>query len=138
MEQTEREPASIKLPVCSLILGIIALVISFIGFFSGLFSTASKLAAELNTEILPAAGTVTIVLLSVGLLIGAIATVLGFIGIVRCARHPRTVKGIVLSAIGLYLGITALGLALYAFFVNRYFISFLQTSNSLLHQMMGQ
>ena len=98
---TEKPPG---LPVASLIIGVAAMSISMVLFMLAVmkFIGVAAASAVYGATSLDAVGTVMIVLSVVLMLLAIVGTVLGLIGLVRSIRRAtRTVKGIILSALGI-------------------------------------
>ncbi len=64
---------------------------------------------------------IVIAIIVVTMILAVVAIILGTIGLIRSIRRPRTVKGIVLSAIGLSLGIGGLIFSFVSLFITGIF-----------------
>lgn len=131
MEQIERKPVSTKLQLAALILGIIGLVSAIIHYCVSIYSS-SLLFYDSMTDAITSEGqmfkiqvdpngTAMLIFGVVVFLVCLIAAVLGIVGLVRSIRRPRTVKGIVFSAVGLSAGIGGLSLVAVGFFLKGFF-----------------
>lgn len=108
IEQPTQKNPSTGLQVAALIIGIVGFVLSFVLYFSSIFRVAISAAAMEfgNSEIAQISGFGTVVLVCIVCIACLIGLILGVVGLVKSIRRPtRTVKGIVLSAIGLNFSI---------------------------------
>ena len=115
----EPEKKSTGLQVTALVLGIIGLISSiilFFGMFANIMIAGIDYASGDGSYAMAGPGVVAVscVLVAIVCIVGII---LGVVGLIRSISRPRTVKGIVLSAIGLCLSIAGCIFVLYAFFV---------------------
>ena len=109
VEQNEYEPVPVGLQVCALILGVAGFAMALITFLATPFGSIQPFAEALQMGYaMPDISTFTII----AAVLSAIALILGIVGLVRSIRRPRTVKGIVFSAIGLNCGFSGLCLML--------------------------
>ncbi len=125
-----KQPASTGLQAAALVLGIIGFVMSFISYFSALFGNIMR-AVSYRGGSAPAGGIIVIVLAVITMLLCAAAIILGAVGIVRSTRRPRTVKGIVFSAVGLATGLGGLIFAFISLFVNGIFSAIIDNARYL-------
>ena len=127
MEQIERKPVPVKLQLAALILGIIGLVSAIIHYCVSILNSVILIADATmkdgqSFEITASPnGTFMLVFGIIVFLVCLIAAVLGIVGLVRSIRRPRTVKGIVFSAVGLSAGIGGLSLVAVGFFLKGFF-----------------
>lgn len=120
IQKPEQQVPSVGLQIAALTFGIIGFVMSFISYFSALFGNIMR-AVSYRGGSAPAGGIIVIVLAVITMLLCAAAIILGAVGIVRSIRRPRTVKGIVFSAVGLATGVGGLIFAFISLFVNGIF-----------------
>ena len=79
----------------------------------------------MNTPI-DISSTILIVLALILIIICVIAIITGAVGLVRSIRRPRTVKGIVFSAVGLCMGIGGLVFSFIGLFITGFFSIIMQ------------
>ena len=79
------------------------------------------LATSTRGDIIPRTGRTLFIGVILNLILAVVAIILGTIGLVRSIRRPRTVKGIVLSGIGLGLGICGLVFSFISLFITGIF-----------------
>ena len=117
----QQEPAPITLQISALVLGIISFVFSFIGYFASIFGNIVRIASYGGNTVSPVSTAVVIAIIVITMILAVVAIILGTVGLVRSIRRPRTVKGIVLSGIGLSLGIGGLIFSLVCLFITGIF-----------------
>jgi len=117
IEQPVRTPASVKLQATALVLGIVGCALSCVGYFFSLFNGVMRVEyAYYNGT--TAGSSVGIILGIIGLVLGIAALILGIVGLVRSIRREtRTVKGIILSAIGLNCALVAIAFGFICIFI---------------------
>lgn len=120
-----RQAAPITLQITALVFGIVSFVLSLIDYFVVFFGNIMLTVAR-STGSSAGNGAAMIVLTVIVLLLSIVGIILSSIGLVRSIRPPRTVKGIVFSAVGLSLNVGGLIFALICLFINGLFSILLQ------------
>lgn len=125
-----RKPASIGLQTAALVIGVIGFVMSFISYISAFFGNIMR-AVSYHGGSVPASGVIVIVLAVITMLLCTAAIILGAVGLVRSTRRPRTVKGIIFSAVGLAAGVGGLIIAFVSLFINGIFSAIIDNARYL-------
>ncbi len=128
-QQVIVEPVKAKktvgLQTAALVFGIIGMVFAFCAYFYSIFSNVAVAVAAENygvSEGLTAASGVGLVIEVVIALFCLVGVILGIVGLVKSIlRSTRTVRGIVMSAIGLNLAGAGLALSIVGLFVGGFF-----------------
>ena len=115
------QPAPITLQISALVLGIVGFLFSFLSYFVTIFGNIVWIAGRSSSMEMPAVGGIVFAIIAVTMLLCIAAIVLGTIGLIRSIRRPRSVKGIVLSAIGLGLGLGGLIFSFVCLFITGIF-----------------
>lgn len=119
IQEPERQTRSVGLQITALTFGIIGFVMSFISYFSAIFGNIVRAVAYENGR--AASGALLFTLAVITMILCVVAIILGAIGLARSIRRPKTVKGIVFSAVGLATGAGGLIFAFISLFVNGIF-----------------
>lgn len=114
----QKEPIPVGLQIAALITGIVGFIVAFIGYFAVIFGNVMRAAFTYSQTSDHGVGGILIALIVVALIVCVVALILGIVGLVRSIRRPRTVKGIVLSAIGLSFSCGGLALSVIGLFLN--------------------
>ena len=136
VEQPERQPASTGLQVAAMVLGLIGAVMGFVCYMIMIMNQVRNgISAGLSDSdfhaISMAGNTGVIVTVVITAVLCAAAIILGAIGIARSIRRPRTVKGIVFSAVGLSAGIVGVSFALISLYVNGIFSAVMDAASKM-------
>ena len=115
------EQPPITLQISALAAGIVSFVFSFIGYFASIFGNIVRVAGYDNGTMSSVSTVIVITVIVITMILAVVAIILGTIGLVRSIRRPRTVKGIVLSGIGLSLGIGGLVFSFISLFITGIF-----------------
>lgn len=135
-EQPEHQPVSVGLQVAAMVLGLIGAVMGFVCYMIMVMNQVSNgISASISdTEyraISTAGNTGVIVTVVITSVLCAAAIILGAVGIARSIRRPRTVKGIVFSAVGLSAGIAGISFALISLYVNGIFSAVMDAASKM-------
>ncbi len=121
----EPEKKPIGLQIAALVFGIIGLGLGFMAYFATIFSNIGVAIAVDQHGATQGAGIATGIIIGVDIFLAIfclVAAILGVIGLVRSIRRPtRTVKGIVLSAIGLNCAMVGFALMVIGAFIGGIF-----------------
>ena len=120
------EEPSITLQISALVLGIVSFVFSFIGYFASIFGNIVRVAGYDSGTMSSVSTVIVITVIVITMILAVVAIILGTVGLVRSIRRPRTVKGIVLSGIGLSLGIGGLIFSFVSLFITGIFTLIIQ------------
>ena len=122
------EEPSITLQISALVLGIVSFVSAIISYFASIFGNIVRVAATGygSGSIAPVSGGVVIAIIAITMILAVVAIILGTVGLVRSIHRPRTVKGIVLSAVGLSLGLGGLIFSFVSLFITGIFTLIIQ------------
>lgn len=136
VEQPEQQPASAGLQVAAMVLGLIGAVMGFVCYMIMIMNQVRNgISAGLSDgefhAISMAGNTGVIVTVVITAVLCAAAIILGAIGIARSIRRPRTVKGIVFSAVGLSAGIVGVSFALISLYVNGIFSAVMDAASKM-------
>lgn len=115
------QPAPITLQISALVAGIVSFAFSFLCYFVSFFGNIVRVAGYDNGAMSSVSTVIVIAIIVVTMILAVVAIILGTIGLIRSIRRPRTVKGIVLSAIGLSLGIGGLIFSFVSLFITGIF-----------------
>ena len=115
------EQPPITLQISALAAGIVSFVFSFIGYFASIFGNIVRVAGHGGNTVSPVSTGIVFAIIVVTMILAVAAIILGTVGLVRSIRRPRTIKGIVLSGIGLGLGMGGLIFALVSLFITGVF-----------------
>ncbi|MBQ5992086.1 MAG: hypothetical protein IJL62_06035 [Clostridia bacterium] len=118
IEQPAAAPVPVGLQITALIMGVIDFVLSFLCYFAAIFGNVMRFALNYDHASDHGIGIGIVVFAAITLAIAVVVIILGVIGLVRSIRRPRTVKGIVLSAIGLSFGCGGAVLSVICLFLN--------------------
>lgn len=120
------EKPPITLQISALVVGIVSFLFSFLGYFAAIFGNIMRVAGYGSNTVSPVSTVVVIAVIVVTMILSIVAIILGAVGLVRSIRRPRSVKGIVLSAIGLSLGIGGLIFAFISLIITGVFTLIIQ------------
>lgn len=113
IEQPQQKP-SVGVQLTALILGLVGFCMAFALYFGAIFRTVFNFVAlEQGNGGYISGGIAGIVLCCSICVVCLIALILGVVGLVKSIRRPtRTVKGIILSALGLDFAVTGIVFAI--------------------------
>lgn len=136
IEQPEREPVSTGLQVAAMVLGIIGVVMGYICYMIMLMNQVNNAVSIGVSEFSDVSASfsgnsIVLAVIVLTFLLSSVAIILGAVGLVRSIRRPRTVKGIVFSAVGLSCGIAGLIFAFFSVFVNGIFSSIMDAVSKM-------
>ncbi len=115
------QPAPITLQISALVVGIVSFAFSFFCYFTSIFGNIVRVAGYDIGATSSISATVVMAIIVLTMILAVVAIILGTIGLIRSIRRPRTVKGIVLSAIGLSLGMGGLIFSFVSLFITGLF-----------------
>ena len=115
------EQPSITLQISALVAGIVSFVLSFIGYFASIFGNIVRVAGYGGNTVSPVSTGIVFAIIAITMILALVAIIIGTVGLVRSIRRPRTVKGIVLSGIGLGFGIGGLIFSFVSLFITGIF-----------------
>ncbi len=128
-ENPKKKPVGLQ--ITALVLGIVGLALAFLAYFGTILTNVGVAVASEQYGNVPGVAITSGVIILVDVLIALLCLaglILGIVGLVKSIRRAtRTVKGIVMSAIGLTLSEGGLGLMFVGLFISGVFRVLIQT-----------